>query len=122
RLARTHALRRGVEFGQHAALAEREDEVLAVAASERLAIGRAAEIHGQAIFPFRRALDAHEARALPAQDADGLVHRRVVDAHLRPRARHAAKIAELHFRVDLERGAELERRRIRAVFLLDARE
>jgi hypothetical protein len=59
---------------------------------------------------------------LLAQDLERALHRRVVDLELRPLDLRCGNIADLHLGIDLEGGAELERRGIRrAVLLLDLR-
>jgi hypothetical protein len=125
-LAGRHAARRGVELRKHAPLADAEREVLRAAALERLPVDRPVEIDGQPVAVLRGTACRRVGRALLAQDGDRLLDRRIVDGHLRTLDGLSGEIAHLHFRVDLESRAELERRRRRAVarffcFRLDAR-
>ena len=116
-----HATRRGIELRQHAPLADGERKILRRAAGERLTVDRAVEVDRQPVAVLRRPRHGDEARALLAQDADGLLHRGVVDRYLRPLDRHVGEIAHLHFRIDLERGAELELAAVGSILLFDAR-
>src|SRR5207247_3652314 len=119
--ARGQAARRGVEFRQHAAFADGEDEVLGLTSGEGLAIDRALEVDREPVAFLRRAFNRHETRALLAQDADRLLDGRIVHAHLRALDRDAGEIAALHFGAALDRRADLERGAIRSAPLFAAR-
>ncbi len=112
----------GFELGQHLLLAQDEDEIAGLAAGEFDPVDRAHEIRGHAIARCGRPLHAVEMLALLAQDLQCLV-----DFGLAHRERSAldparTDVAQHHFRVDLERGAELDALGIGlARFWLDAR-
>ena len=75
-----HPAHRRLELRQHPALAQGKDEALGLAALEGLSADPAEEVHGQLVAVLRRAARRDEPGALLAQDLDGLVDLRLVDA------------------------------------------
>ncbi|ABA51079.1 hypothetical protein BURPS1710b_2483 [Burkholderia pseudomallei 1710b] len=117
RLARLQAERRRLEFGQHPPFAEHEHEVFRRAALERDAVDLADEIHRHAVAVLRGRVRAAvavlaafaarvEMHALLAQDVERAVDLGVADRRRRALDFSRRQIADLHFRIDLERRVE----------------
>jgi hypothetical protein len=111
-LARAHAHHGRLEFGQHAAFAERDRKVARLAAGKLDAVDGAREIDQHAIAGLRRARDGLERGALAAQRLERAVDVRGGDAHHRTVDRDRRQIAHLDLGIHLEHRRELERARI----------
>jgi hypothetical protein len=118
-----HPLHRGLELGEHAALADRDREVARLAARELDAVDRAGEVDEHAVAVGGALGRVVPGRVLAAQRVDRAVDVGVGHVDLRAVDRDRGEVAERDLGIDLEHGRELERlarlgrRRVR----LDAR-
>ncbi|MNL17900.1 hypothetical protein D3C87_1390210 [compost metagenome] len=116
-LAQLQAQRGLLEFGQHAAFAQHECEVIGLAAGEFHAVDLADEVQRHAVAVLGSLVCATVAmgaglathvvvHALLAQDVDGLVDLGVADFRLGAGHFSRGQVAQLDFRVHLEGGFE----------------
>jgi len=97
-----------------------EREILRLATVEDFAVLAAGEVDDDAIAFGHRTLDCLEARALLAQDFDGLIHFGFTDLERRALDLVLGELAHDDVGIDLEHRGERERAFVGSVFRFDA--